>query len=358
MSRTFRVSAVDESRTRLPTTTEQDALRALLGCEVEACSSPLPLVADVVHNGLLQAIHLAFEHHLPLVLSPDALWLAIAQGFAAHVNANAPRLRHRFVKHEGKARIVIRRDDFVKGSPRNAWPEVFSQFSDAIRAHIGKTRDLLVCDFSTTGPLERACSEIALLDTVSQYFEYTVISLCGIPTITLEGTPEDWRSVRARALALSEFDCQFWTDGLVPVLDAFVAASEGQEDAEFWRSIYKLDSSSGGPYVTGWVNVLFPYLRDGQSSAGRQRRNEKITGWRESMKRPFGGVRPDTFPSGLSKAPFRWEWPSHGVSYAMEFAGGFAGVHQDPATLAVRPALGWAVLEADQPIKPIRQGAP
>jgi hypothetical protein len=32
----------------------------------------------------------------------------------------------------------------------------------------------------------------------------------------------------------------------------------------------------------------------------------------------------------------------------MEFMGGFVGVAQDQQTLAVRPELGWAVLEANQ----------
>ena len=32
----------------------------------------------------------------------------------------------------------------------------------------------------------------------------------------------------------------------------------------------------------------------------------------------------------------------------MEFVGGFVGVAQDRETLALRPEIGWAVLEANQ----------
>ena len=46
-------------------------------------------------------------------------------------------------------------------------------------------------------------------------------------------------------------------------------------------------------------------------------------------------------PSGLSKAPFRWEYLDR--SFDMEFLAGFVGVSQDRETLAVKPEIGWAV---------------
>src|SRR5689334_5646529 len=33
-------------------------------------------------NPLVEAIHLAFSQHLPLTLTPDAIWLTIVQGFS------------------------------------------------------------------------------------------------------------------------------------------------------------------------------------------------------------------------------------------------------------------------------------
>jgi hypothetical protein len=106
-------------------------------------------------HGLIRAVHTAYALHYPLVLSPDVVWLAIAQGFAQHVNVHTERLRGKFVRHAGQATLRIQRDDFVKGSPNNRWPEVFSSLSEHGAAHIGRQRDLVVCDFSTTGPTER-----------------------------------------------------------------------------------------------------------------------------------------------------------------------------------------------------------
>jgi hypothetical protein len=36
------------------------------------------------------------------------------------------------------------------------WQGCFAEWSDAIAAHIGRKRDLVVASFSTTGPIERA----------------------------------------------------------------------------------------------------------------------------------------------------------------------------------------------------------
>lgn len=52
---------------------------------------------------------------------------------------------------------------------------------------------------------------------------------------------------------------------------------------------------------------------------------------------------------GLSKVLFQWEFPLQNLAFDMEFVGGFVGVSQDQQTLAVRPEVGWAVLEANQP---------
>ena len=91
--------------------------------------------------------------------------MCIAQGLAHHINTNAKKLRRKFVEHKGKKEIVVRRDDFVKASPENPWPEVFDEFSEQIRKHIGeKTHDLLTPEYSTTGSAEKAAAQVVLMD--------------------------------------------------------------------------------------------------------------------------------------------------------------------------------------------------
>lgn len=62
---------------------------------------------------------------------------------------------------------------------------------------------------------------------------------------------------------------------------------------------------------------------------------------------PKDGPGVDNFPTGLAKAPFRWQYYSR--EYNMEFLGGFVGVRQDSETLRLRPEIGWAVRDAVGP---------
>ena len=121
------------------------------------------------------------------------------------------------MSHEGNEEIVVRRDDFVKGQ-QNPWQEVFSSFSAQIRGHIGaETHDLILPQFSTTDPVSKAVSEIVLMEAMKSYFRYGCHTMCGIPEITLEGSPEDWRMIREKAEQLAQFDLEWWIPSLLPI---------------------------------------------------------------------------------------------------------------------------------------------
>jgi hypothetical protein len=317
---------------------------------LEACASNRELVTapdfDEPAHPLIEAVHTAFADHYPLALSPDDVWLCLAQGFALHVEANAEALRSRFVRHEGQLTLTVIRDRFVMGSPDNDWQGCFAEWSDAIAAHIGKQRDLVVAAFSTTGPIERAASEIVLMSAMKSYLNFELVSLCGIPAITLLGTVADWQAIRQRAEVFAEFGLTDWVRALLPVLDQFVKAASGAPDRTFWRSIYKRRGKSGGPYVTGWINVLFPYLDGGEPLAGGEPRttavvrNDHALSWSPDT---VGEAGPTLirFPCGLSRVPLAWNY--RGTIVRMTLQAGFVGISQDPETRAVQPAIGWAV---------------
>lgn len=334
---TFCVSDVKLNSKSLATSTIDEAMTQRIAGKSEAAGADTDsVIQGLPQHGLLVAAHTAFQEHYPLVLSPDMIWLCIAQGFATHTNLNAEVLRDKFVKHQGKVKLDVRRDNFEKGAARNDWPGVFTELSNQIAGHIGKQRDLVVCGFSTTTPISRAASEITLLDAMQSYFEYHVYTRCGIPEITLLGTSDDWRTIRARAAALTEYGLDWWTQALLPVLDQFVCASEGNVDTSFWQSFYKWKSRSGGDEISGFVNTLFPYVKN-QRTGEITKKNGSMNGWAS------GDVGSGSFPSGLSKAPFTWHY--YGEEFPMVFIGGFAGATQE-TNGAVRPALGWAVADA------------
>ncbi|MBI3412233.1 MAG: DUF4419 domain-containing protein [Planctomycetes bacterium] len=267
---------------------------------------------------------------------------------ANHVNAHAERLRDRFVRHDGQLTIEFQRDDFIKGSPENPWPEVFAEFSDAIKDHIGEAHGVIVADFSTTGPVERAASEVVLLDAMQAYFAYEMQTECGIPWIKLEGATEDWQALARRVRQWRRFDLTWWVRRLEPILDQFVAASQGNVESEFWDSIYKWHGAEGSgesPYVTGWMLKLFPYLNRTGWDFGRK---QGATSFRRNPwlnRPPAQGREPGVrhFPHLPARAPFLWNYLDE--QFEMEFVGGLIGVRQDAESLALRPEIGWAVLD-------------
>ena len=94
---------------------------------------------------------------------------------------------------------------------------------------------------------------------MQDYFTYVGTSLCGIPSITLLGTAADYELLRDRVVQLGKIGPKGWTRALEYVCVQLVAAARGNPDLAFFRSIYKVDQTSGGPYMNGWLNVLFPY---------------------------------------------------------------------------------------------------
>lgn len=373
----FKVQDVPASKDRARRTYDSiaDTWEEEIPCAtVEANSeAPATCIEHFSKNNLLaKAVHMAFYQHHPLILSPDAVWTTIAQGVAFHVNQNADKLRSKFVSHEGKEEISIVRPEFKKGCKENDWPGVFPEFAEKIKKKThGDIHDVIVSDFSTTTELSKLCSQITLMDCMKSYFEYTMYCGCGIPYIQLTGTTEDWLNIRERINKFDDYDLQFWTQELAPVLDHFVKASKGDPDIHFWQSINNLHGASGiRKPITGWIQVFFPYLTEqhergsisqAQSANIKMLRNPYLGEWRKTFENPqaakdldrgFGrgrdcgaGINLKQIPSGISSAPFTFKDVATDEQWSMGFYGGLTCLTQDPETGALEPQFGWAVLD-------------
>jgi len=143
-------------------------------------------------------------------------------------------------------------------------------------------------------------------------------------------------------------------DPLQPILEKFVASAEGKVDRGFWDSIYKWrgPKGSGSPHVSGWIVKLFPYLDNPEAKYARLLGRESAASpllqnpWLSAPPSAGGPLR-DDFPSLPARAPFKWIIgpPPSNMEFSMEFIGGLIGISQDPATLCIRPEIGWAIRE-------------
>jgi hypothetical protein len=343
----FRVDDVDPCPERLPFTNARQQLENRLGRPLQAFTHDEAI--DIVRSdgstehGLVHAVYLAFSQHRPLVLTPDVIWMTLAQGFAHHINNHAEALRSRIVAHKGKMALRV---DTGKLATSQDWAGVIQKWSAGIQAHVpAELYQLMLCDFSTTTPTIRTASQVVMMDAFQQYFDYIVEFICGIPTVTVRGSVEDWVAIRKRVDVMTGYHLEWWTDRLIPICDGFIDTVQGNPSQNFWKHIFSPKEIYGGTCITGWLADLFPYIKDDVSKAPTVR-NPVLNIPRDQLTSERG-LSPADVPTGLSSAPVTLKDLSILATKEMELVAGFVGVKQDVAAGWLEPEIGWTVLEKD-----------
>ena len=297
-------------------------------------------------HGLIGAALTAFAQHAPLRLRPDDLFQTILEGVALHAANGGPKL----VSFEGKQKIEIRRDDFVKGSDQNKWHEVFPAFVEKIVELSGSKLCSLVMDtrFSTTTDTDVVSRSVVLMDIMQKYFTYVVSTRCGFPSIELMGTSEDWQllltSIPKLEPYLSEDLAKVWLPALLDIVGRMMATVNGKDTEEnFWQSMVKYDghnNSGEKTAISGWINVFYPYVANAKSEGSVL--NQYVLDWVGYQRlSKYDGNRIELFGRTFATAPFIWDY--YGTQYPMNFKSGFVGASLDKAVVA--PCLGWAITE-------------
>lgn len=298
--------------------------------------SILPDSLTIVNQPLIDGVRLAYADHRPIVLSPDIVWLTIARGFARHIEINAESLRHMFVKFSGKKKLTLFcKEDLLK-QPAEVWESYIHEFPQQIAKWTNQELiDAMTADFSTTTTASYTASQVLIMSAMKQYFDYEIRYFCGIPTIYLEGTPEDWERVVEKTEALRKYELDWWVDQLVPVLKKIVAAAEGEVDKPFWNSIYRKPNDPIHTYIgcspvksdriDGWITRFYPYI--------------------EGKPTPFDSIHERdilNFPPTCGQAPMKYIGPN-GRENGLHLYAGLVGLSEDSITKALRPEIAWFI---------------
>lgn len=283
----------------------------------------------------------AYANHMSVTLSPDMVWLLISQGFARYVDAHAEELRSLFVDHDGKKPLIVKgTDDPFEDVD---WPKLIATFASQIEENTkGDIAQVITADFSTTGPVERVASQITLMKSMEHYFEYEYdVPICGIPSITLKGTPEDWQRVLEKAKKLSQYGLDGWVKELEPILTEFVYAAQGHPNQRFWQSIVKkiredeLRAAGGGggcgdetepTLLDGWFLKLFPDC-DGKTY-------------------DFVEYGTSSVESEIVRVEFKYNLLGL-ASFPMELWAGFIATEVDTTARMLTPKIGWMVVKSE-----------
>ncbi len=288
------------------------------------------------HNSFFEGMRRAYADHRPFTISPDMLWLLISQGFAFHINLKPEKYRDKFVSHEDKKRLVV-----YSGADFESidWEEAVDGLTEQIELNTkGNIAEIFACDFSTSTQAEIITSKITLMSTVKEYYEYEIVYVvCGIPEITLLGTPKDWQKVIDKILAIKDYDIglDWWIDAILPILKEIKKSTVGDVDIEFWRNIFMYDNGGlcdiqSRPYADGWIVKFFPYTEKGERLS--LERLYKLNLPDETVKVPAVAINAQT-----------------NERTDIELCAGFIGLEQDKTTFGLTPKIGWFVHKIDPP---------
>lgn len=274
-------------------------------------------------HGLLMATHLAFQHHLPLQLSPDVVMISILQSFKIWLHQQNP--------NEDGAKVVLTvRNDALLGGSREEWAKTLAQFPKLIADRVDANLvDLCRCDFTTSTDDTRAAAYITLMDVASPWAAYEVYSFCGIPKLYLTGVKGDWVKIAARVALIQKLypKAEWWTTRLATVVAQFVRLFDEAPDAAFWKSFYKYNSWSGGDTVTGHINAFFPYVRERESKAFVENTEQHPK---------FSAI-----PTMICTASIQWVTPRETV--ALTAKSDILRIKQHEGTGALEPVSDWVV---------------
>ena len=309
----------------------------------DAINAPFNIVAksqlpdSIVHFGyhsFFNGMYQAYADHRPFVLSPDMIWLLISQGFARHVNANPEKMRHHFVDFSDKISLIVETYNIRLDDPNSPWEEVFPEFNKQIAKYTGsEIINLLSADFTTTTPVEKVASEITIMEAMKPYFEFIVMNLvCGIPEITLLGTPEDWQKILDKTKQLKKYDLEWWTKELEPILEEFVNASKGEINKKFWINMFKYHSIKkygASKSIDGWIVKFFPYNSKGKRN--------NLTELEDS----------ENLPEEIVKVDLKYIDLETEITTPLELWAGFIGLEQNQENFALTPKIAWMIRKKD-----------
>jgi hypothetical protein len=187
-----------------------------------------------------------------------------------------------------------------------------------------------------------------MMESVKKFFKYVIVgSGCGIPDITLLGTPDDWKNIRSRLSRLDDLVLGWWREELEPVLDEFVNASEGNINRKFWLDMVNEYSpeqrtqafcGSNGiipAEYNGWFTVFFPFCKNERTGVvsrtpKKVTHNTNVCPEIKKVDVLYIYIRPD----------------GEVETHDLELWAGFIGMEMDWEMRTLKPSISWMMRES------------
>ena len=131
-------------------------------------------------NGFLSVIYEAYNNHWGVKTIPDDWWYTIIRTVAIAIDKNSKKneTRNHFVNFEGKKELVVD----VDRSNGIDYNRFFRLMTNLVQSNIKVPGyvDTIRSDFSTSTSVHRISSEITIMSSMQEYFEYVMQFMCNI----------------------------------------------------------------------------------------------------------------------------------------------------------------------------------
>ena len=290
--------------------------------------------------GMFAAIFTAYSYHYKLRTSPNDWWFCVIKRVACAIDKNSQKesVRKMFVEHEGKKDITVQVPD--RSIYTVNYSRFFDQITKAIKENVKVPEfvDGMTADFSTTTLVQKIVSQITLMYSVKQYFDFRLMLGCGIPAVEMIGTEEDWKKLTSKLKVLRtllkpiENDLGLpleWWNLVQNVFCKLLETYQGRPDRKWWSHIMDYEEAySSGVYLSrssikGWITEFLEGTRHRRLTSA------------------------DDFTSGLVTVPLTIKDLSGAQDTAALVAGmlGFT-VHRTDTSdeVTVQPFQGWSLI--------------
>ena len=285
--------------------------------------------------GFFTAVYEAYNNHWALRTTPEDWWFTIIRTVALAIDENSknPKVRSFFVQHEGKKELRV---NVAPGSlPHHVdYSNFFDQMTNLIDQNVKVTGyvDAIRSDFSTSSKVHKIISEITVMSSTQEFFDFTGATFCGIPNVEMLGTLKDWKNLKKKVLNLKKIlqtiirDIYLtdYFDQIPMICDSLIETYAGTSSnitSEWWSHIFNKEErfgSGGGTYYNGWFIEQFLNL---------------------GSVRSFGAV-----PTGLVTVPMKLK--ENQLEENSTLVAGIAGITIDQTTgkiPIVQANHGWAM---------------
>jgi Domain of unknown function (DUF4419) len=233
---------------------------------------------------LARVLERAWSRHVTPIIRPQDVWTTVAASLARAVNANEGAnegISGRFAADDNK--LIVDIADYESRPLSEALVFALPKYCDKMQERNPLTAALCAPKgtFTTETPLSILAGQVLTMAVVRREYVCTMIAMCGLPGVIVEGIAADWKAIQDRIAFLrkvftgerktssgsKDHSIVEYLDTVAPHIQRFIDAFDGNLSAraELFGGIFgsKRCGSGGDIEHFGWILDFYYYDVDG-----------------------------------------------------------------------------------------------